>query len=45
MMDFCSYTHNPHVLTQELKQGGETESRVGRMKAGYMGIMKAGWGK
>ena len=35
MMDFYSYTHNPHDLTQEWKQGGENGSRVGRMEAGW----------
>ena len=32
-MDFCPCTHNPHDLTQELKQSGENKSRVERIKA------------
>ena len=35
VMDFCPCTHNPHDLTQELKQSGENKSRVGRIKAGW----------
>ena len=33
-MDFCPCTHNPHDLTQELKQSGENKSRVGTKKQG-----------
>ena len=43
VMDFCPCTHNPHDLTQELKQSEENKSRPGGDNKSGVGKMKAGW--